>query len=163
MEKQSGAGTRQEGAFLALNPRIDVLTGAILTDNAGMARGIPSEIQVGARTYTCRQIADGAGLSLSLVSLIFRAKRPVSPAVQTRLATFFRLSVEQLFAPGTITVHTPRLLRPVGRVIGRRSGKPAVVKTSAPSHTSEPCSRTLGRLEDILPACLWPGRGGNRL
>jgi transcriptional regulator with XRE-family HTH domain len=126
-----------------------------------MPRGIPSEIQVGPRTYSCRQIADGAGLSISLISLIFCGKRPVSPYAQTRLATFFRMSVEELLTPGTIKVHPPRLRRPLGRAVYRITpntvfpyGRPPVRDRDAAlrllegleSETCPPCPR--GQLED---------------
>ena len=109
-----------------------------------MPRGIPSEIQVGPRTYSCRQIADGAGLSISLISLIFCGKRPVSPYAQT-LATFFRMSVEELLTPGTIKVHPPRLRRPLGRAVYRITpntvfpyGRPPVLDRYAQSELLRP-------------------------
>src|ERR1700730_918029 len=128
-----------------------------------MPRGVRSRIQVGtgSRTYTCRQIADGAGLSISLVSLIFRGKRPVSPYAQTRPATFFKMSVEELVAPGTIKVHPPRLRRPLGRAVYRITpntvfpyGRPPILDRDAAlrlregleSETCPPCPR--GQLED---------------
>lgn len=78
----------------------------------------------GTRTYTFTEIADGTGLSLSLVSLILRGKRPVSEYAQPRLAEFFGISIEQLLTPGTITVRTPPA-RPLGRIVGRiRPGSP---------------------------------------
>lgn len=85
-----------------------------------MPKGVRSRIQVGAetRTYTFREIADGTGLSLALVSLVFRGKRPVTPYAQNRLAAFFKRSVEALFAPGAIRDNTPPV-RPRGRVVGQ--------------------------------------------
>jgi transcriptional regulator with XRE-family HTH domain len=82
-----------------------------------MPSGVPSRIQVGARTYTLREIADGTGLSTSLVCLIFNQKRPITPYAATRLTSFFRISIEELFTPGTITVHTPPVRRPLGRIV----------------------------------------------
>jgi len=138
-----------------------------------MARGVPSEIRVGSRTYTCRQIADGAGLHISLVSRIFRGKRAPSLFAATRLAGFFRITIEELLAVVNVQVRMPRFPRRRGRVVGRvydpasvnRYGEPVLLKTYASSQTSEPCSRTLPAYEDILPVCLRgdSGSGGNRL
>jgi len=41
------------------------------------------------RTYTFTEIADGTGMSLSIVSLVLRGLRPLTPYTQARLATFF--------------------------------------------------------------------------
>ena len=84
-----------------------------------MPRGVPYRVQVlgkGTRPCTFTEIADGTGLSLSLVSLIFNGKRPITPYAATRLAGFLGINIEQLFTPGTITVETPR---PLGRIVGR--------------------------------------------
>ena len=111
-----------------------------------MPRGVRSRIQVGTgtRTYTFRKIADGAGLSISLVSLLLRGRRPVSPYAQT-LATFFRMSVEELLTPGTIKVHPPRLRRPLGRAVYRITpntvfpyGRPPVLDRYAQSELLRP-------------------------
>jgi transcriptional regulator with XRE-family HTH domain len=85
-----------------------------------MPRGVPYRVQVAGRgrTYTLTEIAAGTGLSLSLVSLVLRGKRPVSEYVQPRLAQFFGVSIEQLRTPGTITTLTPPV-RPLGRIVGR--------------------------------------------
>jgi len=72
----------------------------------------------GTRTYTFTEIAQGTGLSLALISLVMRGKRPVSEYAQPRLAEFFGISMEQLRTPGTITVQLPPV-RPLGRVVGR--------------------------------------------
>ena len=72
-----------------------------------MARGVPSAIKVGARDYTCREIADGAGLDISLVSRIFRGKRAPSLFAATRLAGFFRISIEQVLALVNVQVRMP--------------------------------------------------------
>jgi len=91
-----------------------------------MPRGVRSRIQVGTgtRTYSFREIAEGAGLSLSLVSLIFNRKRRITPYGAMRLTSFLGISIEQLFTPVTIVVATPPV-RPVGRIIGRiRPGSP---------------------------------------
>ena len=115
-----------------------------------MPRGVPSRIQVGAarRTYTFREIANGTGLSISLVSLIFRGKRPVSPYAQNRLAAFFEISVKQLLAPDTIRA-CALPVRPMGRVVGwihyngvlRPVRSPALNGyDSSPSATSEESS-----------------------
>jgi transcriptional regulator with XRE-family HTH domain len=72
----------------------------------------------GSHTYTFTDIALGSGLSLSLVSLVLRNKRPASEYVQQRLAEFFGITIEQLRTPGTLTAHVPpvrRLVR-IGRV-----------------------------------------------
>lgn len=70
----------------------------------------------GTRPCTFTEIAAGTGLSLSLVSLIFSGKRPITPHAATRLTSFLGISIEELFTPGTITVETPR---PLGRIVGR--------------------------------------------
>jgi hypothetical protein len=70
----------------------------------------------GTRPYTFTEIAAGTGLSLSLVSLIFSRKRPITSYAAERLSRFWGISVEQLFTPGTITVETPC---PLGRIVGR--------------------------------------------
>jgi len=70
----------------------------------------------GTRPCTFTEIAAGTGLSLSLVSLIFNGKRPITPYAATRLASFFGISIEELFTPGMIAVETPR---PPGRIVGR--------------------------------------------
>jgi transcriptional regulator with XRE-family HTH domain len=72
----------------------------------------------GPRTYTFTEIAAGTGLSLSLVSLILRGKRPLSEYAQPRLADFFGISIEQLLTPGTITAQVPPVRR-LGRIVGR--------------------------------------------
>ena len=86
-----------------------------------MPRGVPYRMQVvgrGSRTFTFTEIAAGTGLSLSLVSLMLRGKRPVSEYAQPRLAKFFGITIEQLRTPGTITAQTPpvRRIRVVGRI-----------------------------------------------
>lgn len=86
-----------------------------------MQKGVPYRVQVmgnRTRTYTFTEIAEGTGLSLALVSLIMRGKRPVSEYAQPRLAQFFGISIEQLGTPGPIQVHTPPV-PPVGRIVGR--------------------------------------------
>jgi transcriptional regulator with XRE-family HTH domain len=72
----------------------------------------------GTRTYTFTEIAEGTGLSLALVSLILRGKRPVSGYAQPRLAEFFGVSIEQLLTPGTITAQVPPV-RKLGRIVYR--------------------------------------------
>jgi transcriptional regulator with XRE-family HTH domain len=84
-----------------------------------MPRGIPSGIAVGPRTYTCREIADGAGIDISLVSLIFSGKRAPSLYTAYKLASFFRISIEELLAELKIQVRMPRFPRPRGRIVGR--------------------------------------------
>ncbi len=84
-----------------------------------MPRGVPYRVQVmgkGTRTYTFTEIAQGTGLSLALVSLLMRGKRPLSEYAQPRLAEFFGISIEQLLTPGNIRVNTPPI-RPIGRVV----------------------------------------------
>jgi hypothetical protein len=85
-----------------------------------MPRGVRSRIQVGTgtRTYTFTEIAAGTGLSLPLISLVLRGKRPLSDYAQPRLAKFFGITIEQLRTPGTITAQVPPV-RPLGRAIGR--------------------------------------------
>ena len=69
----------------------------------------------GSRTYTFTEIATGTGLSLPLVSLILRRKRPISAYAEARLREFFGLGPED---PCTINVNTPPV-RPVGRAVYR--------------------------------------------
>ena len=86
-----------------------------------MPKGVPYRVQVigrSTRTSTFTEIAQGAGLSLALVSLVMRGKRPVSEYAQPRLAEFFGISIEQLGTPGTFQVNTPPV-RPLGRIVGR--------------------------------------------
>jgi len=87
-----------------------------------MPKGVPYRVQVagkGPQTYTYTEIASGTGLSLSLVSLIMRGKRPVSAYAQPRLAAFFEIPIEQLGRPGTFTYLVPPV-HPAGRIISRR-------------------------------------------
>lgn len=86
-----------------------------------MPKGVPYRIQVagqGSRSYTFTEIAEGTGLSLSLVSLVLRGKRPLSEYAQPRLAEFFGITIEQLGTPGTLTAVTPPVYRP-GRIVAR--------------------------------------------
>src|SRR6266567_7579611 len=86
-----------------------------------MPRGVPSRVLIeggGSRAHTFTEIADGTGLSLSLVSLVMRGMRPVSPYAQARLAAFFRISIEELLTPGTIKVYTPPTRPARGRIVG---------------------------------------------
>jgi len=86
-----------------------------------MPKGVPYRVKVfgnGTRTYTFTGIANGTGLSLSLVSLTLRGKRPVSEYAQPRLANFFGITIEQLGTSGSITAQVPPGRR-VGRAIGR--------------------------------------------
>jgi hypothetical protein len=69
----------------------------------------------GTRTYTFTEIAAGTGLSLSLISLILRRKRPISGYAQTRLVAFFRIAGGESWV---INVDTPPA-RPLGRAVGR--------------------------------------------
>jgi transcriptional regulator with XRE-family HTH domain len=81
-----------------------------------MPKGVPYRVQVmgkGTCTYTLTEIAAGTGLSISLISLILRGKRPVTTYVGSRLAAFFGISRDE---PFTINVETPR---PFGRIVGR--------------------------------------------
>jgi transcriptional regulator with XRE-family HTH domain len=93
------------------------------------------------RSYTFTEVAFGSGLSLSLISLILRGRRPVSAYAETRLAEFFGITIEQLWTPGTITVQVPPV-RPLGRVIRIRRGSsgPPVVDSYAASQTVGPQS-----------------------
>jgi transcriptional regulator with XRE-family HTH domain len=61
-----------------------------------MPGGIPSTIRVGSLSYTCRQIADGAGIDISLVSRIFRGQRAPSLYTAYRLAGFFGITIDQV-------------------------------------------------------------------
>jgi transcriptional regulator with XRE-family HTH domain len=91
-----------------------------------MPKGVPYRVQVagkGPRTYTFTEIAFGTGLSLSLVSLVLRGKRPASWYAQLRLAEFFGIPVGQLRTQGTIRVELPPV-RPAGRIISRRIRRP---------------------------------------
>jgi transcriptional regulator with XRE-family HTH domain len=105
-----------------------------------MSYGVPSAIRVGGHTYTCKQIADGAGLHISLVSRIFRGKRKPSLYAAHRLASFLRISIEDLLAVAKVQVRMPRFPARRGRVINEafdplsrdRNGRPLVVKTYAP-------------------------------
>jgi transcriptional regulator with XRE-family HTH domain len=83
-----------------------------------MPRGVPSRIQAGTipQTYTMREIADGVGMSVSLISRVMRGERPISEYLQPRLAEFFGVTIEQLRTPGTITAQTPPV-RHSGRVV----------------------------------------------
>ena len=111
---------------------------------AAMPCGIPSAIQVRDRTYTCRQIADGTGFHISLVSRIFRGKRKPSLYTALRLARFFQISIEELLSVANVQVRMPRLPPRRGRVIDKiydpisvdRYGRPLVVKTFAPCQTA---------------------------
>src|SRR5712692_11801446 len=111
-----------------------------------MPRGVPSRIQVGTatRTYTFREIADGAGLSRALVSLVLRGKRPVSSYAQPRLAKFFGITIEELLTRGTIRAHTPPPRRPRGRGYKitpnniQRFGRPPVLDRYASSQSAGP-------------------------
>lgn len=81
-----------------------------------MPRGVPYRVQVtgkDASTYTFTQIAEGTGLSLALISLIMRNKRPVSEYAQPRLAEFFGISIEQLCTP-EFRLHCRRKTAPTG-------------------------------------------------
>jgi transcriptional regulator with XRE-family HTH domain len=104
-----------------------------------MPKGVPYRVQVGARIYTFTEVAFGSGLSLSLISLVLRGKRPVSAYAQARLAEFFGITIEQLWTPGTITVQLPPV-RPLGRVIRIRRGSsgPPVLDRYAASQTVGP-------------------------
>ncbi|SRR5713226_9159586 len=121
-----------------------------------MPRGVRSRIQVGTgtRTYSFREIAEGAGLSLSLVSLIFNRKRRITPYAAMRLTSFLGISIEQLFTAGTIKVHTPRLRRPLGRAVYRITpntmfpyGRPPVLDR----HAQSELLRALQESEPPLP------------
>jgi transcriptional regulator with XRE-family HTH domain len=65
-----------------------------------------------------REIADGVGMDISLISRVMRAERPISEYLQPRLAEFFGITVEQLRTPGAITMQTLPVRR-LGRVVGR--------------------------------------------
>lgn len=108
--------------FLNRQAGIEVLTIRLgVGEISIMPRGVPYGVQVlgkGTRTYTFTEIAAGTGLSLSLVSLMLRGKRPVSEYAQPRLAKFLGITVEQLRTPGTITEQVPPV-RPLGRAVGR--------------------------------------------
>ena len=84
-----------------------------------MPRGVPSDIRVGSRTYTCRQIADGAGIDISLVSRIFRGQRAPSLYTAYRLAGFFRITIDQMLEVIRAEVSMPPRFRPLGRIVGR--------------------------------------------
>ena len=83
-----------------------------------MPRGVPYRVQVlgkGSRTYTFTEIADGTGLSLSIVSLVMRSLRPPTPYIQARLCAFLGIGEGE---PYTINVSTPQP-RVRGRVVYR--------------------------------------------
>jgi hypothetical protein len=55
-----------------------------------------------------------------MVSLLVSGKRPFTAYSAERLATFFGITIEELFGtPGVITVQTPPP-RPLGRIVGYR-------------------------------------------
>lgn len=68
--------------------------------------------------HSLSDIASAAGLSVSLLSLIFNRKRPITAYAAARLATALGISIDDLFTPGVITVKTPPA-RPLGRIVGR--------------------------------------------
>jgi len=111
-----------------------------------MARGVPSEIRVGPRTYTCRQIADGTGLDISLISRIFRGQRPLSEYSSNLLAGFFGISIEVVAGIVDVQIHRPpRLPRPLGRAVYRITpntmflfGRPPVLDRYTSSQSVEP-------------------------
>jgi len=112
-----------------------------------MACGIPSEIQVRGRTYTCRQIASGTRLHISLISRIFNGKRKPSLYTAQRLANFFGISIEELLTVANVQVRMPHFPPRRGRVIdevidpfGGCYGRPLVIRTYAPCRTAEPQS-----------------------
>ena len=84
-----------------------------------MPRGIPSDIRVGSRNYTCKQIADGAGIDISLVSRIFRGQRAPSLYTAYRLAGFFRITIDQMLEVIRAQVSMPPRFRPSVRLVGR--------------------------------------------
>ena len=81
-------------------------------------KGVPYRVQVegkGPRTYTFTEIAYGTGLSLSIVSLMLRGLRPLTPYTQGRIKAFFGISPEETC---TINVSTPQP-RVKGRIVAR--------------------------------------------
>jgi transcriptional regulator with XRE-family HTH domain len=114
-----------------------------------MPKGVPYRVQVPGkvtRSYTFTEIAAGTGLSLALVSLVLRGKRPVSEYAQPRLAKFFGITIEQLRTPGTIVVATPPA-RPLGRVVGRIRPHSSY---RLPVRNTDPVSQFLEALEHEL-------------
>src|SRR4051794_36567355 len=93
VEKLGGGDPTHKHVFLASSCGIEVLTTATCVGESYIVpRGVPYRVQIsgrGVRTYTFSEIASGSGLSLSLVSLIMRRKRPISEYAQQRLADFF--------------------------------------------------------------------------
>jgi transcriptional regulator with XRE-family HTH domain len=87
-----------------------------------MPKGVPYRVHVEGRespAYTLTEIADGTGLSLSLVSLIVCGKRPITNYAQARLAAFFAIPIGETCA---IRVETPQpRFRPKGRLIGYKN------------------------------------------
>ena len=98
---------------------IEVLTiDSAQAEIESVPRGIPYRIRIegkGPRSYTLTEIADGTGLSLSIVSLMLRGLRPLTPYTQARLAAFFGIGAGELCA---INVSTPQP-RVKGRIVAR--------------------------------------------
>ena len=112
-----------------------------------MPKGVPFRVQVagrGMRTYTLTEIAAGSGLSLPLVSLIFGRRRRITPYAAERLASFFQISIEELFTEGTFNIQTPAP-RPLGRMVGRihpgSSYRPPVLDRDAQARLLETLQR----------------------
>ena len=85
-----------------------------------MPKGVPYRVQVlgRPRTYTFTEIAEGTGLSLSLISRVLRGQRSLSEYAQSRLAEFFDITIEQLCTPGMVTQQRRPVCRP-GRIVAR--------------------------------------------
>ena len=85
-----------------------------------MPKGVPARVQVlgRPRTYTFTEIAEGTGLSLSLISRVLRGQRSLTEYAQARLAEFFEITVEQLRTPGMVTQKPRPVYRP-RRVVAR--------------------------------------------
>jgi transcriptional regulator with XRE-family HTH domain len=91
---------------------------------------------------TFTEIANGIGMSVSIVSLILRGKRPISEYAKRRLAAFFGVSAGESF---TINVCTPPPRPPRGRLVGRiRPGSPY---PGPPALDSYAASQTVGPQE----------------
>jgi transcriptional regulator with XRE-family HTH domain len=114
-----------------------------------MPRGVPSDIRVGSRTYTCRQIADGAGIDISLVSRIFRGQRAPSLYTAYRLAGFFRITIDQMLEVIRVQVSMPPRLRPLGRIVGR-------IRPDSPSRPPVLDRDAAARLLKELESEPWP-------